>query len=79
MFALGAVLLSSVVLVPIFVQELLGYTAQDAGMVLTPGGLALVVIMPIMGQLVTRVDLVPARSRSVYNAERIRHALFAQL
>ncbi len=57
MFALGAVLLSSVVLVPIFVQELLGYTAQDAGLVLTPGGLALVAIMPIMGQLVTRVDL----------------------
>jgi DHA2 family multidrug resistance protein len=57
MFALGAILLSSVVLVPIFVQELLGYTAQDAGMVLTPGGLALVLIMPIMGQLVTKVDL----------------------
>ncbi|MGA9854819.1 MAG: DHA2 family efflux MFS transporter permease subunit [Gammaproteobacteria bacterium] len=57
MLALGAVLLASIVLIPIYVQELLGYTATDAGLVLTPGGLALVLFMPIMGQLVTKIDV----------------------
>jgi DHA2 family multidrug resistance protein len=56
MFALGLVLLASTALLPIFVQSRLGYTALDAGLVLTPGGIALVFIMPIMGRLVTKVD-----------------------
>ncbi|HYW76478.1 MAG TPA: DHA2 family efflux MFS transporter permease subunit [Gammaproteobacteria bacterium] len=56
MFAVGIVLLASTALLPIFVQSRLGYTALDAGLVLTPGGIALVLIMPIMGRLVTKVD-----------------------
>lgn len=56
MFMLGFVLLASTQLIPQFVQVSLGYTATQAGMVLSPGGLFLIVLMPIMGKLVTRVD-----------------------
>ena len=56
MFILGFVLLGSTQLIPQFVQTSLGYTATDAGLVLSPGGLALVFFMPVMGKLVTHVD-----------------------
>ena len=56
MFMLGFVLLGSTFLVPAFVQELLGYTATDAGLVITPGALALVLLMPFIGRIVGRVD-----------------------
>ena len=56
MFILGFVLLGSTQLIPQFVQTSMGYSATDAGLVLSPGGLALVLFMPIMGKLVTHVD-----------------------
>ncbi|HEY3858591.1 MAG TPA: DHA2 family efflux MFS transporter permease subunit [Gammaproteobacteria bacterium] len=56
MFILGFVLLGSTQLIPQFVQTSLGYSATDAGLVLSPGGLALVLFMPIMGKLVTHLD-----------------------
>ncbi|HUY26540.1 MAG TPA: DHA2 family efflux MFS transporter permease subunit [Candidatus Binataceae bacterium] len=56
MFTLGIVLFGTTVLLPEYVQELMGYTAQQAGMVLTPGGFAMMVTMPIVGALVSRVD-----------------------
>ena len=56
MFMLGFVLLGSTFLVPAFVQELLGYTATDAGLVITPGALALVVLMPFVGRAIGRID-----------------------
>jgi DHA2 family multidrug resistance protein len=56
MFILGFVLLGSTQLIPQFVQTSLGYSATDAGLVLSPGGLALVFFMPIMGKLATHVD-----------------------
>ncbi len=56
MFVLGFVLLGSTQLIPEFVQTSLGYTATDAGLVLSPGGLALVFFMPVMGKLVSKVD-----------------------
>ena len=37
MFTLGFVLYSSTMLVPVFLQTLLGYTALMSGLVLTPG------------------------------------------
>ncbi len=40
MFMLGFALLGTTVLLPLFVQTLLGYTAEQAGMVLSPGGFA---------------------------------------
>ena len=56
MFMLGFILNSSTVLLPQFVQVLMGYTATDAGLVLSPGGLAAMIMMPIIGNLVGRVD-----------------------
>src|SRR5215469_13183312 len=56
MFMLGFILLGSTVLLPLFVQTMLGYTATDAGLVISPGGFALMLLMPIVGNLVARVD-----------------------
>ncbi len=55
-FVLGIVLFSTTVLIPQFLQVLLGYTAERSGMVLSPGGLILVVLMPVAGVLVSRMD-----------------------
>ena len=56
MFLLGAVLLGTTVLIPQFLQTLLGYTAQKAGEVLTPGGFAIILLLPMVGFLVNKVD-----------------------
>jgi DHA2 family multidrug resistance protein len=55
MFTLGVVYFSSLVLIPQFLQTLLGYTAELAGLVLSASGIVLLVAMPIVGQLTTRV------------------------
>ena len=54
MFTLGILLFSSLVLMPQFLQTLLGYTAELAGLVLSGGAAVLLVAMPIVGQLTTR-------------------------
>src|SRR5258708_16360849 len=55
MFMLGFVLLSSTVLLPLYAQAVLGYTATEAGKVISPGGFAVMLMMPFVGLLVTRV------------------------
>jgi DHA2 family multidrug resistance protein len=49
-------LFGSIVLLPIYLQTLMGYTAALAGMVLGPGGFATLIAMPIAGKLVTKVN-----------------------
>jgi DHA2 family multidrug resistance protein len=56
MFFLGFVLYSTTVLIPQLLQQLLGYTAQLAGMALSPGGAVIMCMMPVVGILVSRVD-----------------------
>jgi DHA2 family multidrug resistance protein len=56
MFMLGIMLFSSLVLMPQFLQTLVGYTSQLAGLALSAGGLVLLIEMPIMGQLTTKVQ-----------------------
>jgi DHA2 family multidrug resistance protein len=56
MLTLGAVLYSSTVMIPQFVQAQMGYTAQTAGEVLSAGGVAVMLMMPVVGFLVSRVD-----------------------
>jgi DHA2 family multidrug resistance protein len=56
MFFLGFVLYASTVLIPQFLQQLLGYSAQLAGMALSPGGAVIMCMMPVVGILVSRVD-----------------------
>jgi DHA2 family multidrug resistance protein len=56
MFFLGFVLYSTTVLIPQLLQQLLGYTAQLAGMALSPGGAVIMCMMPVVGILVSKVD-----------------------
>ena len=55
-FILGIVLFSTTVLIPQFLQTLLGYTAERSGMVLSPAGLLMMVLMPVAGVLVAKMD-----------------------
>ncbi len=56
MFTLGIMLFSSLVLMPQFLQTLVGYTSELAGLALSAGGLVLLIEMPIMGQLTTKLQ-----------------------
>jgi DHA2 family multidrug resistance protein len=56
MFMLGISLFSSLVLMPQFLQTLLGYTSELAGLALSAGGVVLLIEMPIMGQLTTKIQ-----------------------
>jgi DHA2 family multidrug resistance protein len=56
MFVLGFTLFGTTVLIPLFVQQMMGYTAEQAGLVISPGGIAILLLMPLVGFLVGRVD-----------------------
>jgi DHA2 family multidrug resistance protein len=56
MLVVFAVLLGSTVLLPLFAQTQMGYSAKQAGEVLSPGGFAIMLLMPLVGWLVSRVD-----------------------
>ena len=56
MFVLGVALYAATALLPLFMQELAGYTAELAGLVLSPGGLLMIVTMPIAGRLSSRIQ-----------------------
>ena len=47
-------LFGSIVLLPLYSQLLLGYTAFLAGLVLSPGGIATLLTMPIVGKLIVK-------------------------
>ena len=56
MFVVGFCLYSSITMIPLFLQNLMGYSATDAGMVLAPGGVATLVTMMIIGGLLQNRD-----------------------
>ncbi|MGQ9569812.1 MAG: DHA2 family efflux MFS transporter permease subunit [Thermodesulfovibrionales bacterium] len=56
MFCIFFNLFGSIVLQPIYVQMLMGYTATLAGLVLAPGGIASMLTMPIVGRLITKIN-----------------------
>jgi DHA2 family multidrug resistance protein len=55
MFFLGVLLFSSLVMMPQFLQTLMGYTAESAGLVLSGAGLVILFQMPVVGQLTTKI------------------------
>ena len=55
-FVLGCVLFGTTVLIPQFLQSLMGYTAEKAGEVLSPAGFMLMLLFPIAGILSTKID-----------------------
>ena len=56
MFILGIMLFSSLVMMPLFLQTLMGYTSESAGLVLSGGGLLLLFLMPVVGTLSSKVQ-----------------------
>jgi DHA2 family multidrug resistance protein len=56
LFILGMVLYGTTVLLPQFMEVELGYPAVTAGMALAGGGFAMMILMPVVGQLVSRFD-----------------------
>jgi len=49
-------LFASIVLLPIYLQTLMGYTSYLAGFVLGPGGIATLIALPLAGSLVNKVN-----------------------
>jgi MFS transporter, DHA2 family, multidrug resistance protein len=73
MFMVGFALLASTVLLPLFTQTLLGYTAELAGFALLPGGFAILLAMPLVGFLLGRYD---ARRLLLFGLGMLSFALF---
>src|SRR5499427_6924699 len=56
MTTLGFVLYGSLVLLPLFLQTVLGYPAIEAGIAMAPRGLGSFIAMPIVGLIVAKTD-----------------------
>jgi len=56
MFFFGFVLYGSIMLLPLFLQTLMGYDATTAGWALAFGGIGSLMIMPVVGRLTTVID-----------------------
>src|SRR6266481_5611406 len=56
MFMLGFALLGSTLLLPLFSQTLLGYTAAESGLALMPGGFTIILLLPLVGYLLSRYN-----------------------
>ncbi len=62
-FALGVtmiafmafILYSSAVVIPQFAQQVVGYTATLAGLILSPGGVVIIMLIPFVNQMMTRL------------------------
>jgi len=52
----GVIMFGTTQFIPQLLQQVLGYTATDAGLALTAGGLATIIVMPLSGLLSSRVD-----------------------
>ncbi len=52
----GVSIYSTITVLPLFYQELLGYTAFSAGLVVGPRGLGSIVAMPVIGYLGSKLD-----------------------
>jgi DHA2 family multidrug resistance protein len=56
MLLMGLIVFGTTQFIPQLLQEVLGYTATNAGLALTAGGLATLLMMPLAGYLSSRVD-----------------------
>jgi DHA2 family multidrug resistance protein len=55
-FIFGVELYAATVMIPQFLQGFMGYTAELAGMALSPGALLVMVMLPFVGQLINKVQ-----------------------
>ena len=56
MFMVGVVLLGSTVLIPQYLQLVMGYSATMAGLAISPGGLLVMVMLPFVGLALGRIE-----------------------
>ena len=56
LFIVGFVLYATTLLLPQLAQSLMGYTAEFAGLMIMPGGFALILTLPLVGYLLSRYD-----------------------
>jgi DHA2 family multidrug resistance protein len=56
MFVTGFILISTTQMLPQFLQTMMGYSATKAGLALTAGGLATLVMMPVVGALLRQIQ-----------------------
>ena len=54
--AMGAILYASAVIIPQFAQQIIGYTATWAGLILSPGGIVVIIFIPIVARLLTFIQ-----------------------
>ena len=66
MFMLGAALFGATVLLPQLVQTLMGYTAEQAGLVISPGAVVIILLLPFVGKMISKVD------RALHDRVRLR-------
>ena len=70
MTMVGFVLYGSLVLLPIFLQTLLGYPSLQAGIAMSPRGMGSFLAMPLVGMVLGRVDAAAAPRRRGSSAAR---------
>src|SRR5262245_32155851 len=75
MTMLGFVLYGSMLLLPIFLQTLLGYSAVDAGIAMAPRGLGSFLMMPVVGTVLGRFDPRKVLAIGLVGASWSLHAL----
>ncbi len=56
MFFVGFALYASSAILPLMVQSQFGYDAMTAGLILSPGGIAVFFLMPMVGKMVSKYD-----------------------
>jgi len=55
-FMIGFILYGTVVLLPILLQTVVGFTAEQSGLTLLPGGIAGLLALPIIGRVLAKVE-----------------------
>ena len=55
-FMIGFILYSTVVLLPILLQTVIGFTAEQSGLTLLPGGVAGLLALPLIGRILSKVE-----------------------
>lgn len=55
-FVIAVMIYGGSVLIPLFAQKMLGFTAQDSGMINTAGGIVSLVMIPIAGFMMRKID-----------------------
>jgi DHA2 family multidrug resistance protein len=56
LFMVGVALYSSTVLIPQFLQEIMGYSARQAGEAISSGAIVLMILFPVAGALAPKFD-----------------------